>query len=48
VTNFLEVFLDATKAFSSARRLSSHTHVKEVWVVRSLLLEDDIALNSIL
>jgi Domain of unknown function (DUF4413) len=48
VTNFLEVFLDATKAFSSARRPSSHTYIKEVWVVCSLLLEDDIALNSIL
>jgi hypothetical protein len=48
VANFLEVFLDVTKAFSSARRPSSHTYVKEVWAVRSLLLEDDIALNSIL
>jgi Domain of unknown function (DUF4413) len=48
VANFLELFLDATKAFTSARRPSSHTYVKQVWVVRSLLLEDDIALNSIL
>lgn len=48
MAKFLEVFLDATKTFSTVRRPSSHSYMKEVWSIRSTLLEDDVSFNETL
>ncbi|KAJ3708749.1 hypothetical protein LUZ61_012454 [Rhynchospora tenuis] len=46
MATFLEPFLDATKTFSSVRRPSSHTYIKEVWTIRRLLLLENENHNS--
>ncbi|XP_078156054.1 zinc finger BED domain-containing protein RICESLEEPER 1-like [Carex rostrata] len=46
--NFLKVFLNVTKTFSTVRRPSSHSYMKEVYSIRSTLLEDDMSFNKTL
>ncbi|KAJ4790660.1 Zinc finger BED domain-containing protein DAYSLEEPER [Rhynchospora pubera] len=48
MATFLEPFLDATKIFSSVRKPSSHTYIKEVWTIRRLLLLENHKDSAIL